>query len=84
MRLKQSLYGHKFAAKLFYNLIKEGLMKKVEDDDKVFLVVGDLGYTVVDPLVEKYPKRVASMLSAITRWKEETTLDSPAIQKATQ
>jgi transketolase len=33
------------------------LIKKVAEDDRIFLVVGDLGYTVVDPFVEKYPNR---------------------------
>jgi len=33
------------------------LIECIERDPTIFLVVGDLGYTVVDPLVEKHPER---------------------------
>lgn len=39
------------------NAFIEHLIRKVAEDDSIFLVVGDLGYTVVDPFVEKYPDR---------------------------
>jgi transketolase len=39
------------------NAFMERLMEKVEEDDSIFLVVGDLGYTVVDAFAEKYPER---------------------------
>ena len=39
------------------NAFIEHMIKRVEEDPSIFLVVGDLGYTVVDPFVEKYPER---------------------------
>jgi len=39
------------------NAFIEHLISLFENDESLFLVVGDLGYTVVDPLVEKYPDR---------------------------
>lgn len=64
--------------------MRDGEWKMIvkEDQVRLFHLGDDLGEQ--DNLVEKYPNRVASMLSAIARWKEETTLNSPAIQKATQ
>lgn len=39
------------------NAFIEYLITRVEQDPSVFLVVGDLGYTVIDPLVAKHPDR---------------------------
>ena len=39
------------------NTFIDHLMSRVAEDDSIFLVVGDLGYSVVDPFVEKYPDR---------------------------
>ena len=39
------------------NAFIDRMMKWVAKDDSVFLVVGDLGYTVVDPFMEEYPER---------------------------
>lgn len=39
------------------NAFIEHLIARVEQDPAIFMVVGDLGYTVVDPLVAKHPER---------------------------
>jgi arylsulfatase A-like enzyme len=55
--------------------MRDGEWKMIvkEDQVRLFHLGDDLGEQ--KNLVEKYPKRVASMLSAIERWKEETTLN---------
>ena len=35
----------------------EQLIKEAESNKKIFLLVGDLGYSVVEPFAEKYPDR---------------------------
>ena len=54
--------------------MRDGAWKMIVKKDQVqlFYLGDDLGEQ--SNLVEEYPKRVASMLSAIERWKEETTL----------
>ncbi len=39
------------------NAFIEHLIAKMADDESIFLIVGDLGYSVVEPLVERYPDR---------------------------
>lgn len=39
------------------NTFIEHLIRKAESDDRVFLVVGDLGFSVVEPYAERFPDR---------------------------
>ncbi len=39
------------------NTFIEHLIRKAESDERVFLVVGDLGFSVVEPYIERFPDR---------------------------
>lgn len=39
------------------NTFIEHLIRKAEVDDRIFLVVGDLGFSVVEPFIERFPDR---------------------------
>ncbi len=39
------------------NTFVEHLIHKAESDERVFLVVGDLGFSVVEPFIERFPDR---------------------------
>lgn len=39
------------------NTFIDHLIRKAEEDERIFLVVGDLGFSVVEPYIERFPKR---------------------------